>query len=926
MHCLLVIVEGGVCRIEDLRDTSLDVTSDVAGKILLQNSGSVARPLARIVFEDSVFRLVPCDGGSVRLRAVPLARAAALSDGDFIEAAGAFLWFRRLPSAPVFRGAPVQEIPLKGAAGLAFGRAADAARAGEDFVLLDADDRMISRRHVSVTRRDGDWHATDESQTGTFLNGQRFETHRLTVGDRFQVGSYSFEFTGISFRRTQPRIGGRVEARGLAFEVGGRTIIRDITLSIAQCSFSGILGGSGQGKSTLLNALCGINPATSGGVLIEGRPIGGDSGSQGIGFVPQDDIVHPELRVVDAVVFSARLRLDPRVPARPLRLLVEETIRRLGLDEHRDKRISQLSGGQRKRVSIATELLDKPSVLFLDEPSSGLDPATEFSLMRILRGLAAQDCTVICTTHVLGRAYLFDKIVFIHGGRVVFDGPPDLSRTYFQVESLDQVYVRLADEGRTGDEWAADFAAGGPPQPPVAYSQPALDLSAFGDIPPATRRRPGFFHALGTLLHRQWKILGADRLNLVFLIAQPLLIALLVGWVAEDLVLRMFLCVVATLWFGCSNGAQEIVKELPVFRRERVCGLGLHSYLVGKYLFLGGITLLQALALLLVVQTTSHAVRSAKLSVADLYAEFREITTPKNPAVAACGGEEEVFEAVEEGAPKPAAVAAVAAAAPAAARRPAAPLRPDLWAAAPTAWFFELRWNLRDAVESGGRTLAGILFVTVGLRILALAATALVGVAIGLAVSGLVQNSAQAVMWVPLLLIPQILFGGVVLSLPELSAGARAVCQIIPSFSCQRLMDVSIIYGQAVPLLSNRTKIPLFLTPGEKESVRWMLGGTEYSESYDELSPANTSWQNLAVFPHAVGRHRHEFSEVRTDEGSIKQIFNESSESRDDVRYSKGRVFLNPGPILASAAVAGFWLALCYSATAAALVLRQKGK
>jgi hypothetical protein len=139
-------------------------------------------------------------------------------------------------------------------------------------------------------------------------------------------------------------------------------------------------------------------------------------------------------------------------------------------------------------------------------------------------------------------------------------------------------------------------------------------------------------------------------------------------------------------------------------------------------------------------------------------------------------------------------------------------------------------------------------------------------------------------------------------------------------------MDVSIIYGQAVPLLSNRTKIPLFLTPGEKETIRWKLSGKEYSEAYDELSPANTSWQNLVVFPHAVGRHTHEFSEVLTSEGSTKRIYNETTESRDDVRYSKGRVFLNPAPILASAAVAGFWLVLCYAATSAALVARQKGK
>ena len=347
-------------------------------------------------------------------------------------------------------------------------------------MLLDPEDRRISRRHLLLWRQDGDFLVRDESPTGTFLNGQRFESHRLVVGDRFQMGGYSFEFTGISLRRTRPRIGGKVEALGVGFRAGGRTILSDVTLHIEQCSFSGILGGSGQGKSTLLNALCGINPATTGTVLIEGRSIGDSAGMDvaGIGFVPQDDIVHPELRVEEAVLFSARLRLDPRVPFRPMRLLVDETIQRLGLGEHRHKRIFQLSGGQRKRVSIATELLDKPAVLFLDEPSSGLDPATEFALMKILRGLAAHDCTVICTTHVLGRAYLFDKIIFIHGGRVIFDGAPDQAYEHFQVESLDQVYVRLAEEGRTGDEWAGDFKSTEPER-----QSADLVLRATGTLP-----------------------------------------------------------------------------------------------------------------------------------------------------------------------------------------------------------------------------------------------------------------------------------------------------------------------------------------------------------------------------------------------------------------------------------------------------------
>jgi len=308
--------------------------------------------------------------------------------------------------------------------------------------------------------------------------------------------------------------------------------------------------------------------------------------------------------------------------------------------------------------------------------------------------------------------------------------------------------------------------------------------------------------------------------------------------------------------------------------------------------------------------------------------ELTALVAPKQSQPTAVSGEEDQFDAVEQGAAPSASASSGSVPAtptPAPAKKWSLP-RVDVWVASFAAWFFELRWNFRDAVESGGQSLTGILFTTVTLKVLALASTAIIGVAIGLTVSGLVQNSAQAVMWVPLLLIPQILFGGVVLSLPELSRSARAVSQIVPSFSCQRLMDVSIVHGQALPLFSNRTKVPLFLTPGEKETIRWKIGDREYSEVYDKLAPANTSWQNLTVFAHAVGRHRHVFSEVLTAAGSKKRIYNETAESRDDIRYSKGRVFLDFSPVVASCAVTLFWLALCYGGTSLALALRQKGK
>jgi len=122
MRCLFVIIEAGVCRIEDLPNASLDVCADSSGKLLFQNAGSVSQPLARILFEDFSCRLTPTGGQGVRWRGAPLARQTALSDGDFFEISGAFLWFRRLPAAPVFRGAPCSEIPLRGVERLAFGR------------------------------------------------------------------------------------------------------------------------------------------------------------------------------------------------------------------------------------------------------------------------------------------------------------------------------------------------------------------------------------------------------------------------------------------------------------------------------------------------------------------------------------------------------------------------------------------------------------------------------------------------------------------------------------------------------------------------------------------------------------------------------------------------------------------------------------
>lgn len=845
----------------------------------------------------------------------PLTRPRALQDRDSLHGEGWRAVFRIKHEPPLFRGAEFTEVPLAGVTRLVLGRR-EVGEESRDRIDLDADLHQLSRNHVSIEQLGGRYVASDTSRTGATLNGQRFDARHLVVGDRLILGPYSFEFTGWSLRTVKPRIGAEVHATDVGVHAGGRMILDGVSLTVAACSFVGILGGSGQGKSTLMKALCGIRPPTRGRVSIDGEDAGASqaAGKAGVGYVPQDDIVHMELTVEQAILHSARLRLDARIPPTEISALVDDIIGRLGLDEHRTKRIHSLSGGQRKRVSIATELLAKPAALFLDEPSSGLDPATEYQLMRLLRHLAAADCTVVCTTHVLGRAYLFDRLLFIHGGRMVFDGTPEEAREFFGVETLDMVYIKLDESSESAEEVEARFTqwrelkGGG-----LSGGQADAAIEA----PEARRRTPrGIFTPMLTQLARLRDITVSDRLAMIYLLAQPVLIALLIGWVAEDYVLRLFLCLVAVLWFGCSNGAQQIVKERPVFTREKLCGVGANPYLLSKYFLHGVITAAQGLLLFLVAQTVAIAVHPPSLGATPMIAEMTRLEEDRRDAGSGQIGVGDAgdFVAVELGQPsEPASVA-----------EPLAPPRQHTlgWfraLAARMAWFAGAGENVLDASRQNGAGFWAAWSATLGLKLAALAGTAVVGVAMGLAISALVQTATQSVLWVPLILIPQILLGGVVLVRPELSAAARALAGLTPSYSAQRIIDVSNVFGLQVPFLANRTKLPVFLTPGEKERVEWTLGGKSYSQSYDRISPVNRSWQNLLVYPTATGQHASAYTEVVTRENSKRRIFLDTAEARNDVKYRKGTVYENLWPAWRALQVLLAWIMACYILTLSAL-------
>ncbi len=241
----------------------------------------------------------------------------------------------------------------------------------------------------------------------------------------------------------------RVEAHRIGQRAGGRETLREVSLTVEPGTLVAIAGASGSGKTTLLDALSGVRPPSSGEVRR-------DEGS--FGYVPQDDIIHRELSLVRTLRYAARLRLPAGTTADRIEEAVGRVLRALDLDAHAGTRVGSLSGGERKRASIAVDLLTRPGILFLDEPTSGLDPATASDFMRLLRRLATAGSTVVLTTHNPPDISLCDEVAFLAGGRLAFQGTPAAACAYFQTDHVEEVYERLADED-TPEEWGRRFAS-----------------------------------------------------------------------------------------------------------------------------------------------------------------------------------------------------------------------------------------------------------------------------------------------------------------------------------------------------------------------------------------------------------------------------------------------------------------------------------
>ena len=511
----------------------------------------------------------------------------------------------------LFRGQAALAITLD-AARITFGRAPN-----RDVVLTGP---LISARHAVLEQAaDGHYLSDAQSAYGTYVNGKPIIRAKLVSGDRLQIGPYLFRYEGNRLVRSERATAISVSARSLSKQVGSTMLLDRLTFTLQPGEFVGLIGPSGAGKTMLLDALNGLRPATSGDVLLNGESLYEEYErlKQNIGYVPQDDIIHRDLTINQALAYAARLRLPSDTTASELKRMVDDTLEALDLTQRRDVKITMLSGGQRKRVSVGVELLSRPGVLFLDEPTSGLDPGNESRLMKLFRRLADQGCTVVCTTHVMENIDLFHKIVVLApGGRLAYFGPPQEAKVFFGIEKLCDLYDRMEDQ--TPEAWQTQYRQSNQFREhitPLENSPPSVEARAASGEPGGvgfrikanatasltshrspSRESLGFVFGLWqcwTLIDRLAHLQWADRTTLGVMLAQPLIITSLICTVCRDLPTIDFLLVISALWFGCSGAAQQIVKERAIFRRERMVNLRLDAYLFSKLLPLMALTAVQ---------------------------------------------------------------------------------------------------------------------------------------------------------------------------------------------------------------------------------------------------------------------------------------------------------------------------------------------
>ncbi|WP_197514389.1 ATP-binding cassette domain-containing protein, partial [Mycobacterium sp. E342] len=469
---------------------------------------------------------------------------------------------------------------------LTIGRATD-----NDVVIQDV---LASRHHAFLTQTPLGTEIRDaHSVNGTFVNGVRVGSAVLTEGDLVTIGNVDLVFTrGELLRRTEAatRSGG-LEVNSVCYTVDqNKQLLDHISLTARPGTLTAIIGGSGAGKTTLSRVIVGYTSPTSGSVTFEGHDIHAEYATMRsrIGMVPQDDVVHRQLTVNQALNYAAELRLPPDTSKTERAQVVAQVLEELDMTKHAETRVDKLSGGQRKRASVALELLTQPSLLLLDEPTSGLDPALDRQVMLMLRQLADAGRTVLVVTHSVSYLDVCDQILLVApGGKTAFCGPPDQVEAAMGTRNWADIFAKV---GADPDEANRRFKernqqSSRPPSP-----QSPADLGE----PPKT----DLWRQLSTIARRQVRLVISDRGYTIFLAILPFLIGALsltvkgphpglgpadpLGPAPTQPQYIMVLLNIGAVFMGTALTIRDLIGERPIFRREQAVGLSTSAYLLAK--------------------------------------------------------------------------------------------------------------------------------------------------------------------------------------------------------------------------------------------------------------------------------------------------------------------------------------------------------
>ena len=483
----------------------------------------------------------------------------------------------------------------------------------------------VSRLHMTLTRHGPQVEVEDAgSRFGTFVNGARLQRGTLKVGDTLRLGnSPPYRFDGQRLRVDVDAQGMALSLRGVSVVRGGAKRLNQVDLDIPAGEFVGILGPSGAGKSLLLGCISSTLEPSEGEISFDSLPVAEhlDYFRSKVGFVTQEDLVEGSLTVEENLRFAAQIR-TPTLSPQELDALLLARLEDVGLQPDRAKRTSQLSGGQRKRLSVAIELLTTPRLLLLDEPTSGLDPHRQATVMEMLRKLSRQGITVVCSTHTFDTLHYFDRVVILgvqEGAAVIaYDAPASGLFARCGVQNAVDLFDRLVGAGQEGLALQEGIVA----DPTTGTTSQRIKAPS---IIPVRKKVTGRHKVRQAQVVFTRALLGLvrDRVSLALGIFQPVALAALVVLSQYKLprpIFVHFFLVVSALWLGMTLTVREIVRERKLYVRDRLVSLAPDAYLGGKLLCAAMLVGLQALLLwataralipLLVSEATNGVTRQA---------------------------------------------------------------------------------------------------------------------------------------------------------------------------------------------------------------------------------------------------------------------------------------------------------------------------